>query len=64
MPSLIAHQIQEKYIARKKPLYLAFVDLEKALNASQWMSSGKPLGVKEWAVTAVQSMYANFRSRV
>ena len=26
----IARQIQEKYIARKKHLYLGFVDLEKA----------------------------------
>ena len=28
----IARQIQEKYIARKKPLYLGFVDLEKAFD--------------------------------
>ena len=26
----IVRQIQEKYIARKKPLYLAFADLKKA----------------------------------
>ena len=63
----IARQIQEKYIASKKPLYLAFVDLEKAFDRIPrdviWWAM-RTLGVKEWAVTAVQSMYANARSRV
>ena len=63
----IARQIQEKYIARKKPLYLAFVDLEKAFDRIPrdviWWAM-RTLGVEEWAVTAVQSMYANARSRV
>ena len=63
----IARQMQEKFIAAKKPLYFAFVDLEKAFDRVPrdvlWWAL-KSLGVEEWAVRVVQSMYSNARSRV
>ena len=63
----IARQLQEKYIAAKKPLYFAFVDLEKAFDRVPrevlWWAM-RSLGVEEWAVHAVQNMYSNARSRV
>ena len=60
--------MQEKYLAAKnKPLYFAFVDLEKAFDRVPrevlWWAM-RTLGVEEWAVRAVQSMYANAKSRV
>jgi len=63
----IVRQMQEKYLAANKPLYLAFVDLEKAFDRVPrqviWWAMRK-LGVEEWLVRLVQSMYANVRSRV
>ena len=63
----IVRQLQEKYLAVNKPLYLAFVDLEKAFDRVPrkviWWAMRK-LGVDEWLVKIVQSMYANVRSRV
>ena len=63
----IARQLQEKYIAKKKKLYFAFVDLEKAFDRVPrdvvWWAMRK-LGVEEWLVKVVQSMYHNVRSRV
>jgi len=63
----IIHQLQEKHFAANKPLYLAFVDLEKAFervprNVLWWAS--RSLGVEEWAVCVIQGMYTNVRSRV
>jgi hypothetical protein len=63
----IARQLQEKYIAANKTLYFAFIDLEKAFdrvprNVLWWAL--RTLGVQEWAVRAIQAMYANARSRV
>ena len=60
--------MQEKYLAAKnKPLYFAFMDLEKAFDRVPrevlWWAM-RTLGVEEWAVRAVQSMYANAKSRV
>ena len=54
----IIHQLQEKRIAANKPLYFAFVDLDKAFNPVPrkvlwWALRG--LGVEEWAV--IQGMY-------
>ena len=52
----IVCQLQEKYIAAKKLLYSAFVDLEKALDRVPrkvlWLAI-KSLGVEEWAVHAI-----------
>ena len=54
-------------MAANKPLYLAFVDLEKAFDRVPrqviWWAMRK-LGVEEWLVRLIQSMYANVRSRV
>ena len=63
----MARQMQEKHHAVKKPLYFAFVDLEKAFDRVPrdvlWWAL-RTLGVEEWAIRAIQSMYANARSRV
>ena len=63
----IVRQMQEKYLAANKPLYLAFVDLEKAFDRVPrqviWWALRK-LRVEEWLVVLVQSMYNNVRSRV
>jgi hypothetical protein len=60
-------QLQEKYIAAKKPLFFAFVDLEKAFDRVPrkvlWWAL-RSLGVEEWTVRVIQAMYANARSRV
>ena len=63
----IIRQLQEKYLAANKPLYLAFVDLEKAFDRVPrkvlWWAL-RSLGVDEWAVRVIQGMYTNVRSRV
>ena len=63
----IIRQLQEKYIAANKPLYLAFVDLEKAFDRVPrkvlWWAL-RSVGVDEWAVRVIQGMYTNVRSRV
>ena len=60
-------QLQEKYLAVNKRLYMAFVDLEQAFDRIPgkviWWALRK-LGVEEWIVRLVQGMYANARSRV
>ena len=63
----VVRQLQEKYMAVNKNLYMAFVDLEKAFDRVPrkviWWAMRK-LGVDEWIIRAVQAMYANARSRV
>ena len=63
----ILRQLQEKYLAAEKPLFMAFVDLEKAFDRVPrrviWWALRK-LGCEEWLVSLVQSMYENARSRV
>ena len=63
----IARQLQEKYLAKEKKLYFAFVDLEKAFDrvprSVLWWAL-RSLGVEEWAVQVIQGMYSNARSRV
>ena len=63
----VVRQLQEKYLAANKRLYMAFVDLEKAFDrvprkVNWWVL--RKLGVEEWTVRLVQGMYANVRSRV
>ena len=58
--SSYVRQLQEKHFAANKPLYLAFVDLEKAFD----QVPRKVLGVEEWAVRVIQGVYTNVRSRV
>ena len=63
----ILRQIQEQYIAKKKNLFFAFVNLEKAFDrvprAVIWWAMRK-VGVDEWIIRVVQAMYHNARSRV
>ena len=63
----VVRQLQEKYLAANKRLYMAFVDLEKAFDRVPrevvWWALRK-LGVDEWLVRLVQGMYSNARSRV
>ena len=63
----VVRQLQEKYLAVNKRLYMAFVDLEKASDCVPrkviWWALRK-LGIKEWIVRLVQGMYAYARSRV
>ena len=63
----VVRQLQERYLAANKRLYMAFVDLEKAFDRVPrkviWWALRK-LGVDEWIVRLVQGMYSNARSRV
>ena len=63
----IVRQLQEKHLAANKPLYMAFVDLEKAFDRVPrdviWWAMRK-LGIDEWLVRLVQSMYKDVGSRV
>ena len=63
--------LQEKHLIAKKPLYMAFVYLEKkafdcVYQDFIWFAKPPPptLGTDEWLVHLVQSMYKNVRSRV
>ena len=58
--SFIVRQMQEKFRAEGKKLYFGFVDLEKAFDrvpreVIRWAMC--KLGVEEWLVSAVISMY-------
>ena len=63
----VVRQLQEKYLAVNKRLYMAFVDLEKAFyhvpRKVIWWALRK-LCVEEWTVQLVQGMYTNVGSRV
>ena len=63
----VVRQMQEKYLAANKRLYMAFVDLEKVFDRVPrkviWWALRK-LGVEEWIVRLVQGMYANVQSHV
>ena len=56
----IVRQLQEKYFAKKKNLWMAFVDLEKAFDRVPrevlWWAL-REVGVEEWLVKAIQAMY-------
>ena len=60
-------QLQEKYMAVNKQLFLAFVDLEKAFDRVPrkiiWWAMRK-LGVEEWLARMVQVMYVGVKSIV
>ena len=56
----IVRQLQEKFLAKKKKLYLGFVDLEKAFDrvpreVVRWALRKR--GVEEWLVRAVMMLY-------
>ena len=63
----IVRQLQEKFLAKNKNLYLAFVDLEKAFNRVPhqilWWAMRK-LGIDEWIIQLVQAMYCEVKSNV
>ena len=63
----IVRQLQEKHLTANKPLYMAFVDLEKAFDRVPrdviWWAMRK-LRIDEWLVRLVQSMYTDVRNRV
>ena len=63
-PIFIVRQLQEKHLAANKPLYMAFVNLEKVFDRVPrdfiWWAMPK-LGIDK---CLVQSMYKDVRSRV
>lgn len=63
----IVRQIQEKFLAKKKDLWMAFVDLEKAFDRVPrdvlWWALRKK-GVDEWLVSVIRSMYAGATTSV
>ena len=63
----VVRQLQEKYLATNKRLYMAFIVLEKTFDQVPckviWWALRK-LSVEEWIVRLVQGMYANARSHV
>ncbi|CAI9715052.1 Hypothetical predicted protein [Octopus vulgaris] len=63
----LVRQLQEKYLAKDKTLFLAFVDLEKAFDRVPrsliWWSMRK-LGIDERLVRAVRAMYRDAVSKV
>ena len=56
----IVRQLQKKYLGKEKDLWMAFVDLEKAFDRVPrevvWWAL-KSLGVDEWIVSVIKSMY-------
>ena len=63
----IIRQLQEKHLGKHKPLYFAFVDLEKAFDRVPrkvlWCAM-KIVGVEEWVIRAVKAIYENAKSCV
>ncbi|HXJ94687.1 MAG TPA: reverse transcriptase domain-containing protein [Terriglobia bacterium] len=63
----IVRQMQEKFLAKRKELWMAFVDLEKAFDRVPrevvWWALRK-MGVEEWLVKVIQSMYADATTAV
>jgi len=63
----IARQMQENFTVEGKKLYFGFVDLEKAFDrvpteVISWAM--RKLGVEEWLVSAVMSMYIGAKTVV
>ena len=63
----IVRQIQEKYREKKKDLYFAFVDLEKAFDRVPrkvvfWAM--RKAGLDEWIIDLLSAMYKNAKSSV
>ena len=63
----IVRQMQERYREKKIDLYLAFIDLEKALDripfeVTRWAM--RKVGVEEWLVKAIMAMYEEAKTVV
>ena len=61
----MARQMQENFRVKGKKLYFGFVDLEKAFDrvpreVISWAM--RKLGVEEWLVSAVMSMYTGAKN--
>lgn len=56
----IVRQLQEKYLEKKKELWMAFIDLEKAFDRVPreviWWAL-RESGVEEWLISVIKSMY-------
>ena len=63
----ILRQLQEKHLQKKKNMYCAFVDLEKAFDHVPhkilWWAMQK-LKIDEWLIQVVKSMYDDAQSKV
>ena len=63
----IVCQLQEKYLAKQKDLWMAFVDLEKAFDRVPrevvWWAL-MSAGVDEWLVPVIQAMYTDTSTMV
>ena len=66
----IVRQLQEKYLAKNKELWMAFVDLEKAFDRVPrvprevvWWAL-RYLGVDEWIVSVIRAMYEDATTKV
>ena len=63
----IVRQLQEKYLAKNKELWMAFVDLEKAFDRVPrevvWWAL-RYLGVDEWIVSVIKAMYEDATMRL
>ena len=61
----MVRQLQEKFLERRKDLFFAFMDLEKAFDRVpreivRWAL--RQLGVEEWLVQKVMTMYERART--
>ena len=64
----VSYSLQEKHLIANKPIYIAFVYLEKkAFDCVHqdfiWLAI-PTLGTEEWLVHMAQSMYKDVRSRL
>ena len=63
----IVRQLQEKYLARNKELWMAFVDLKKVFDRVPrevvWWAL-RYLGVDEWIVSVIRAMYEDATTKV
>ena len=63
----IVRQLQEKYLAKNKELWMAFVDLEKAFDRVPrevvWWAL-RCLSVDEWIMSGIRAMYGDATTRV
>jgi Reverse transcriptase (RNA-dependent DNA polymerase) len=65
--SFIVRQVQEKFLSKRKDLWMAFVDLEKAFDRVPrdvlWWAL-RYVGVDEWVVNIIKAMYSGATTAV